>query len=215
MADHTEKRRKAILLFIASYLDQNHFPPSYREICSSVKIPSTSTVAKDIAALVEAGYLTKEKDSNRSLRLVEARRKEYMDASSQAMPYREDVHDIPVYGAVAAGAPIYAEDHIEDTVPLPATFFPNDGADYFVLEIHGDSMLNAGIFDGDHVIVRRQDHARKGQQVVALIDDEATVKSYYPHPGYIELRPENPNYSPILVDDCRILGIVCGLYRLY
>lgn len=210
-----EERRKKIFQFIAQYLEENGYPPSYREIGSAVGIPSTSTVSADVHELIKKRILSMDQSSYRSLQIV--RVPEGMESKQEEPPVhiRDDVYDIPVFGPVAAGAPIYADDHIEDSIPLPSAFFHNDGADYFILEIHGESMIEAGIYDGDHVIIRRQDTARNGQQVVALIEDSATVKTFYQHKDYVELRPENASMDPILVKDCRILGIVSGLYRLY
>ncbi|MDD7732799.1 MAG: transcriptional repressor LexA [Firmicutes bacterium] len=211
----TEERRRKVFQFIAYYLDENGYPPSYREIGSAVGIPSTSTVSADVHALIKKNVLSMDRNSYRSLQIV---RVPDGDKSNRLTPpdnSRDDVFDIPLFGPVAAGAPIYADDHVEESIPLPSSFFHNDGADYFILEIHGESMIEAGIYDGDHVIVRKQDYARNGQQVVALIEDSATVKTYYQHKDHIELRPENASMDPILVKDCRILGIVSGLYRLY
>lgn len=213
--DAKERCRK-IYRFIRQFMEENHMAPSYRQICDGVGISSTSTVSKDVHQLEADGLLKMTEGTYRSIHLTTpSSTSAPADDASFPMTTRDDVYDIPVYGSVAAGAPIYADDVIEDTLPLPASFFPNDGADYFLLEIHGESMIDAGIFNGDHVIVRCQNTARNGQQVVALIEDEATVKTFYRHDDHVELRPENPNYTPIRIRDCRILGVVCGLYRLY
>ncbi|MDD7593175.1 MAG: transcriptional repressor LexA [Peptoniphilaceae bacterium] len=205
------QRRRDVYRFIRQFFEEQGMAPSYRQICDGVGIASTSTVSKDLHILETHGLIKMTEGNYRSMQLVDA----IQQPSAPATATRDDIYDIPVYGAVAAGSPIYADDICETTLPLPASFFPNDGGDYFLLEIHGESMIDAGIFDGDHVIVRRQETARNGQQVVALIEDEATVKTFYRHPDHIELRPENPNYRPIRVRDCRILGVVCGLYRIY
>lgn len=207
-----KKRRLAMLQYISAYWEKNHIAPTVRELQGALDIRSTSTVSTDLHALMDAGKIIMTEGSYRSIRPI-ADVEEVEDTTDS--PYRSDVFDIPLYGAVAAGSPIYAEDVTEESVPLPSSFFPNDGADYFVLEIRGESMIEAGIYDGDHVIVRRQDTARNGQQVVALLDDSATVKTFFRRPDHIELRPENAAMDPIIVKDCRILGIVCGLYRLY
>lgn len=211
----TEERRRKVFQYIADYLDENGYPPSYREIGSAVGIPSTSTVSADVHALIKKNVLSMDQNSYRSLQIVRVPDGDTPSRLSPTDSIRDDVFDIPVFGPVAAGAPIYADDHVEESIPLPSSFFHNDGADYFILEIHGESMIEAGIYDGDHVIVRKQDYARNGQQVVALIEDSATVKTFYQHKDHIELRPENASMDPILVKDCRILGIVSGLYRLY
>lgn len=211
----TEERRRKVFQYIADYLDENGYPPSYREIGSAVGIPSTSTVSADVHALIEKKVLSMDRNSYRSLQIIRVPDSEESKQLPSSDNIRDDVFDIPVFGRVAAGAPIYADDHVEESIPLPSSFFHNDGADYFILEIHGESMIEAGIYDGDHVIVRKQDYARNGQQVVALIENSATVKTFYQHKDHVELRPENASMDPILVKDCRILGIVSGLYRLY
>lgn len=211
MQSPAQKRRSAMVRYISSYWMENGIAPTVREIQEALGIRSTSTVSKDLHALIDAEQITMTKGSYRSIRPVE----DLSVQETQDMPYREDVFDIPVYGAVAAGQPIYADDYTEESIPLPTAFFHQDGSDYFILKIHGESMIEAGIFDGDHVIVRRQQTARNGQQVVALIEDSATVKTFFQRAGYVELRPENAALEPIIVKECRILGVVCGLYRLY
>ncbi len=225
MGQNREQRRAMMLQYILRYWDEKKIGPSFRDIQQELKIRSTSTISADIHALIDAGALQMEEGSYRSLRPAEQVSPALDDSDvsvaderTRPLPVsasRDDVYDIPLYGRVAAGDPIFADDYTEESVPLPASFFRNDGADYFLLEIRGDSMIEAGILDGDHVIVRRQNTARNGQQVVALIEDSATVKTFYQRSGYIELHPENPLYDPIIVSECRILGVVCGLYRLY
>lgn len=220
------ERRKQILIYVIKYIEENNYPPSYRDIAAAINIPSTSTVAKEITSLIDDGYLEKDSKNYRSICIVQNKiMEEFPELCSEfssnsnpaksASEARNDVFDIPVYGDVAAGLPILATDEIEDTIPLPSSFFPNDNAEYFVLKIKGDSMIEIGIFDGDHVIVRRQNVARNGQQVVALIEDSATVKTFFQRQGYVELRPENSEMEPIVVKECSILGIVVGLYRLF
>ncbi len=220
------ERRKQILVYVIKYIEENNYPPSYRDISAALDIPSTSTVAKELTKLIDEGYLEKDPKNYRSICTVQSKIMEsfpelYSEFSSNrnksksVSEIRNDVYDIPVYGDVAAGAPILATDEIEDTIPLPSSFFPNDQARYFVLKIKGDSMIEIGIFDGDNVIVKRQNVARNGQQVVALIEDSATVKTFFQRQGYVELRPENSEMEPIIVKECSILGIVVGLYRLF
>lgn len=224
MAISAPERRMRILRYITEYLAKNKYPPSFRDISETLQIPSTSTVHSDIHTLIRQGYLCMDTRNYRSLHLNEERADAlaalgiFLAPESPDVPIselRDDVYDIPVYGNVAAGDPIYADDVVEETIPLPSSFFPSDGSDYFVLKIRGESMIEAGIFDGDHVIIRRQNTAQNGQQVVALIEDSATVKTFYQHADHVELRPENSAMEPIIVRECKILGIVCGLYRLY
>lgn len=211
MFDNISERRQRTLLYIAKYLKENNYPPSYRDIQTALGVGSTSTVSSDIHALIKQGYLEMDKGNYRSIRLTAD---VLPEEEKSAEPYRDDVYDIPVFGDVAAGAPIFADDYIEDTIPLPKSFF-RAGEKYFVLRISGESMIEAGICDGDYVIVKKQDTARNGDQVVALIEDSATVKTYFRRADHIELRPENSSMEPIRVRSCRILGIVCGLYRIY
>lgn len=237
------ERRQRVLLFIAQYSKEKSLSPSYREIQKALAIASISTVYSDVHHLIEKGFLAMERGNYRSLQVVDDFVHEYMPpnqdggaaaggnaASSKAKgsspakdnqkveylsQIRNNVYDIPLYGNVAAGAPIFADDYVEDSIPLPADFFHNDQEEYFLLTISGDSMIEAGIYDGDNIIVRKQNTAKNGDQVVALIEDSATVKTFFKRPGYIELRPENRDMEPIIVTECDILGIVCGLYRLY
>lgn len=230
MFDDLTDRQQEVLLSIAHSLLENHYPPSFREICRDTGIASTSTVSKAINALVAEGYLRMEAGQSRTLQLVEDKMEEYLPASEDRLEaeaqkekaqrdeteaFREDVLDIPVFGNVAAGLPIYADDYVEETIPLPTQFFHRDGGEYFVLKIHGESMIEAGIFDGDYVLVRKQNYANDGDQIVALIEDGATVKTFFRFPDHVELRPENAAMAPIIVQDCTILGRVCGLYRIY
>lgn len=255
----SQERRRRVFQFIADHLERKGYPPSYREIADGLGIASTSTVYRDVHALISERWLSMEKGVYRSLQVVhkkasaggaaaakktaapEKKASAPLQVPSPSAPapkhapvsgarpassrentsappvsdWSDQVMALPLYGAVAAGAPIYAEDHVEDALYLPRSFFRQDGSSYFILQVHGESMIEAGIYDGDHVIVKQQDTARDGQQVVALIDDSATVKTFYRHRDYIELRPENAAMAPILVQDCRILGVVTGLYRLY
>lgn len=220
MFEKLTPRRQNMLRYIAQYTKEKKYGPSVREIQAALSIGSTSTVSADLHALIDAGFLRMEKGAYRSMQLVESRLCEYMpqeferDRRNENTTVREDVLEIPRYGDVAAGLPIYADNYVEDTVPLPSSFF-QVGQDYFILTISGDSMIEAGILDGDHVLIRRQNTARNGDQVVALIEDSATVKTFFQRDGYVELRPENSSMNSILVRECRILGVVSGLYRLY
>ncbi|MDY3052693.1 MAG: transcriptional repressor LexA [Ndongobacter sp.] len=222
MFEKLTPRRQNMLRYIAQYTREKKYGPSVREIQAALSIGSTSTVSADLHALIDSGFLRMEKGAYRSMQLVESRLCEYMPPETERSnaneprpaAAREDVLEIPRYGDVAAGLPIYADNYVEDTVPLPSSFF-QVGQDYFILTISGDSMIEAGILDGDHVLIRRQNTARNGDQVVALIEDSATVKTFFQRDGYVELRPENSSMNSILVRECRILGVVSGLYRLY
>lgn len=212
MAKKMNDRRQKVLHYIIQYMEEKSYAPSYRDIQAAVQCGSTSTIHNDIHALIDMGYLNMDEGNYRSLTVVQ---KDEETSSVVGKMEREDVYDIPRFGKVAAGAPIYADDYIEDYVPLPSSFFPHDGKEYFILTISGESMIEAGIYDGDHVICRKESSARNGEQVVALIENEATVKTFYKRSDHIELRPENSFMEPIRVKECMILGIVVGLYRLY
>lgn len=176
------------------------YPPSVREICSAVGLSSPSTVHGYIRRLEEKGLILRDSAKKRAIRLPER-----TDA--------EEIISVPLVGTVAAGTPILATENITDTFPLPASF----GAkrDLFMLKVKGDSMINAGILDGDYVIVERQETARNGQIVVALIEDSATVKTFYREKDHIRLQPENDALDPILTNEVAILGVVTGMFRKY
>ena len=138
------------------------------------------------------------------------------EAENQQLPQREDILDIPLVGKVAAGQPILAEQNIEDSFPVPARFVGK--GEYFMLSVKGDSMIEAGIFDGDYILIRRQESAENGDMVVAMVDgfeSEATVKTFYKEMDHIRLQPENASMSPILVKDARVLGLVKGVFRYF
>ena len=200
------EREKKILSYMKKEVKKKGYPPTVREICSDLKIKSTSTTHKDIAALVEKGYIKKDPSKPRALMLT-----------SQTLPEeRVDVIDIPVVGRIAAGSPILAEENIEDMFPLPARYIK--GGANFMLTVKGESMVNAGIFDGDYILVEQQATANNGDMVVAMIDgfeSEATVKTFYKEDGHIRLQPENDAMSPIIVHDVKILGKVKGVFRYF
>ena len=196
-------RRRAILDFIRRTIQEQGYPPTVREICEAVGLRSTSTVHFHLKALEEAGYLEREPLLTRALRPVGP---EY-ETKQQRARY------VPVVGRVAAGRPVLAEENIDEVIPLPEEMLP--GGEAFLLRVKGDSMIGDGIEDGDLVIVQRQETAEDGDIVVALIEDEATVKRFFRHHDQVELRPSNPQYEPIFVRDVRILGKVVGLLRRF
>ncbi|HJN91457.1 MAG TPA: transcriptional repressor LexA [Dehalococcoidia bacterium] len=206
-------RRRQILTFIAEATVEHGYPPTVREIGEAVGLSSSSSVHFHLKALTEGGYLQRDGSLTRALRLSE----DGATASDAASPPYlgsgdpSDARWVPLIGSVAAGAPIFAEEQCEDLVPLPPRFVPS--GDAFMLRIEGNSMIEAGISDGDYVIVSRTNTATDGEMVVALIEDEATVKTFYRRDGGFELRPENAELSPIFTDDVQILGKVCGVLR--
>ena len=199
-------REQEILDFINTQVQKKGYPPSIREICAAVGLNSPSTVHTYIKKLEAKGLLVKDGSKTRALRLVET------DAERLAEPVAEYL-SVPVVGEVAAGTPILADQNVTDTFPLPMVFAKNKNV--FMLKVRGDSMINAGIFNGDYVVVTQQETARNGDIVVALLDDSATVKTFYQENGYIRLQPENDALSPILVREVRIVGKVSGVLRIY
>lgn len=205
-----EKEQK-ILDFIEEQTKQKGYPPSVREICSGLDIKSTSTVHMYINKLVEKGHIQKHGLKTRALKVLGAYTdNEVVDTNIQNI-------NIPLIGNVAAGAPILAEQNIEDYFSIPLSFLKRGTSNQntYMLKVKGESMIEAGIFDGDYIIVNKQNTANNGEIIVALIDDEATVKTFYKESSYIRLQPENSTMDPIIVKDVAILGKVVGLFRKY
>jgi len=203
----TEREQK-ILSYMKKEIKKKGYPPTVREICNDLNIKSTSTVHKDLETLSEKGYIVKDPSKPRALMVKDS------DASTNAE--RTDVIDVPLVGRIAAGSPILAEEHIEDIFPVPARYVK--GGTNFMLTVRGESMVNAGIFDGDYILVEQQNAAINGDIVVAMIDgfeNEATVKTFYREDGHIRLQPENDLMSPIIVKDVKILGKVKGVFRYF
>ncbi|MBR5236516.1 MAG: transcriptional repressor LexA [Clostridia bacterium] len=205
MAKRTN-RENEILEFINEQVRLKGYPPSIREICTAVGLSSPSTVHTYLKKLEDKGLLVKDGSKTRAIRLVET------EAERMAEPVAEYL-SVPVVGSVAAGQPILAQENVTDTFPLPMVFAHNKNV--FMLKVKGDSMIEAGILSGDYVIVEQQETARNGDIVVALLDDSATVKTFYRESDYIRLQPENEALSPILVRDVKILGKVTGVFRIY
>lgn len=207
MAKLSEKDYE-ILSFISDYIKQNGYPPAVREICDAVGLSSTATVHARISKLVKAGKLIKDNSKNRSIRVVGD------DASDNYIaPSAQDKYlEIPIYGKVTAGEPITAIEDFSDTFPLPMDFAKNK--ELFMLNVRGESMINAAILDGDQIIVQKQPVANNGDIVVALVDGEnATVKTFYKENGHFRLQPENDTMEPIIVDEVSIIGKVVGVFR--
>ena len=208
-------REKKILDFMKKEIKQKGYPPTVREICAALGIKSTSTVHKDIATLEKEGYIRKDPSKPRALMLVDSE-EEAGAANRFSNAERTDVVEIPVVGRVAAGTPILAEENIEDSFPIPSRYVTNGTS--FMLTVKGESMIEAGIMDGDYILVQQQNTARNGDIVVAMIDgfeSEATVKTFYKEDKHIRLQPENSTMNPIIVKDVRILGKVTGVFRYF
>lgn len=191
-----------ILEYLKECILTNGYPPSVREICSAVNLRSTSSVHSHLSTLEKNGYIRRDSSKTRAIEIID----------DEFNPSRREIANIPIVGTVAAGQPILAEENIEGYFPIPTEFLSNNQV--FMLKVKGDSMINSGIFNGDCVLVESQNTAMNGEIVVALIDDSATVKTFYKESDHIRLQPENDSMEPILVDDCQIIGKVKGLFRL-
>ncbi len=205
------KRERAILKYIQKQMEINGYAPSVREIGRAVDLSSTATVQGYLNKLEEKGFIKKENQKGRTLRLLkDSKGNERIEEPKDYYSNKELV-DVPVVGKITAGQPILAVENITDTFPIPIDFTGN--AECFMLTVRGESMIEAGIFSGDYILVKKQNTADNGQIVVALIDDEATVKTFYKEKDHIRLQPENHTMDPIIVPNCSILGIVCGVFR--
>lgn len=210
-----KKREIAILDYMKSEIKLKGYPPTVREICTALNIKSTSTTHKDIENLVHKGFIIKDPSKPRALMVVNP---EDTNTPALSEPYEashnSQVIDIPIVGRIAAGMPILAEENIEDYFPIPASF-AGKGTN-FMLTVKGDSMIDAGILDGDYILVEQQNSANNGEIVVAMVDgfeSEATVKTFYKESDHIRLQPENTSMSPLLVKEVKILGKVNGVFR--
>ena len=205
------KREKSILRFIEKQLIANGYAPSVREIGKAVGLSSTATVHGYLRRLEEKGYIKKETQKGRTLRLLKGILKDNKKTETKNAYSKKELVDVPVIGKVTAGAPILAVENVTDTFPIPVDFIGN--SESFMLKVSGESMIEAGILDGDLILVKKQNTARNGQIVVALIEDEATVKTFYKEKDHIRLQPENSLMEPIIVSNCEILGKVAGVFR--
>ena len=211
-------REQDILKFIEKQINEVGYPPSVREIGKSVGLSSTATVHGYLAKLEEKGYIKKETQKGRTLRLIKGSNKKKIkkveeNTEIQEKPFYSgrELVDVPVLGKITAGAPILAVENITDNFLIPVDFVGN--SESFMLTVSGQSMIEAGILDGDYILVKRQNIARNGEIVVAMIDDEATVKTFYKENNHIRLQPENSTMEPIIVENCQILGKVVGVFR--
>ncbi len=200
-------KQKEILEYIKQTVLAKGFPPSVREICEAVHLKSTSSVHSHLETLEKTGFIRRDQTKPRAI--------EILDAGFDMV--RKEMTSIPVIGTVAAGQPLLASQNIEGYFPLPTDMLPSKSgtSELFVLHVHGNSMINAGIMDGDQIFVESCDTAENGETIVALIDDSATVKTFYKEDGHIRLQPQNDEMDPIIVKDCQILGKVFGVFRLY
>lgn len=196
-------KQEEILNYIKDEILERGFPPTVREICQTVGLKSTSSVHSHLESLEKNGFIRRDPTKPRAI--------EILDESFNML--RREMVNVPVVGTVAAGQPILAEQNIDSYFPIPAEYMPNEQS--FILRVKGESMVNAGIMDGDSVIVCQQSTARNGDIVVALVEDSATVKTFYKEDGHYRLQPENDTMDPIIVDNLQILGKVFGVFRFF
>ena len=194
MSELSAKQRQ-ILEYMKAEVREKGYPPSVREICDAVGLKSTSTVHGHLSRLEKKGLIRRDPTKPRAIEILDSD------------------FDVPIVGNITAGTPILAVENIEDTFPIPVDYIHNDTV--FMLRVKGESMIEAGIFDKDLILVRQQQDANNGDIVVALIEDFATVKTFYKEKDFIRLQPENPSMSPIIVKDVAILGKVIGLFRKF
>ena len=198
----TDKQRE-ILEYIKKEILNRGYPPTVRDICEAVNLKSTSSVHSHLETLEKNGYIRRDPTKPRAIEIVD----------DNFNLTRREFANVPLIGQVAAGQPLLAVENIESYFPIPTEFMPN--AESFMLKVKGESMINAGIFDGDNILVEKCDNVHNGDIVVALIDDSATVKTFYKEDGHIRLQPENDTMDPIIVPDCRIVGKVFGVLRFW
>ncbi len=195
------KKQAEILEYIKSEILRIGYPPAVREICDAVNLSSTSSVHAHLESLEKNGYIRRDPSKPRAIEIID-------DTFNLT---RREMVNVPMVGQVAAGEPILAEQNITNYFPIPMEFMPNN--DTFMLTVRGESMINVGIYDGDYVLVEKKPTASNGEIIVALVDDSATVKTFYKENGYYRLQPENDDMDPIIVTNCEILGKVIGVFR--
>ncbi len=229
------EKQLEILDYMKQVILDRGYPPSVREICDAVQLKSTSSVFSHLARLEDFGYIRRDPTKPRAIEIIDSdfndKRKENLfhvagsEGTSSSGDFEgasiasftdktsSELINVPIVGTVAAGQPILATENIEQYFPIPAEYMPREQS--FMLKVKGESMINAGILDGDTLLVEQTNTARDGEMVVALVDDSATVKTFYKEDGHIRLQPENDTMEPIIVDDCKILGKVFGVIRFF
>lgn len=196
-------KQQEILEYIKSEIIHRGYPPAVREICEAVHLKSTSSVHSHLETLEKNGYIRRDPTKPRAIEIID-------DDFNLA---RREIINVPLIGQIAAGEPIFAEQNIEGYFPVLPENMPSGEA--FMLKVRGESMINVGIYDGDQILVKKQNTANNGDLVVALVEDSATVKTFYKEEGYYRLQPENDTMEPIIVEQVEILGKVAGLFRTY
>ena len=197
------KKQQEILDYIKSEILNKGYPPAVREICEAVNLRSTSSVHAHLETLEKNGYIRRDPTKPRAIEIID-------DSFNLT---RRELVNVPIVGSVAAGQPLLAVESVESYFPIPSEYMPNE--ETFMLNVKGDSMINIGIYNGDKVLVQKQSTANNGDVVVALIEDSATVKTFYKEDGHYRLQPENDYMDPIIVEKVEVLGKVIGLFRMY
>lgn len=207
----TTRKERAILKFIEEQVIDKGYPPSVREIGKAIGLSSTATVHAYLAKLEKQGFIKKEDKKGRTLKVIKGSDGKPITKQNKNFYTQRELVDVPIIGKITAGQPILAVENVTDTFPIPIDFVGN--SESFMLTVRGESMIEAGILDGDYILVKKQNDARNGEIVVALIGEEATVKTFYKEKDHIRLQPENHTMDPIIVPDCQILGKVAGVFR--
>lgn len=202
MLENKKDKQSEIYDFLKQHILDKGYPPSVREICEAVGLKSTSTVHGHLARLAKKGLIRRDPTKPRAIELIK-------DTIT-----KKEMIDIPVVGKITAGMPILAVENIEDTFSIPLNFIKSNN-ELFILNVSGESMIDAGIRDGDLAIIEKANTAENGEIVVALIDTEATLKRFFKEKDHIRLQPENKTMQPIIVEDCQVIGRLVGLYRAY
>ncbi|MFW6281417.1 MAG: transcriptional repressor LexA [bacterium] len=209
--EELSERQMSILKHIIKEIEDKGYPPSVREIGKAVGLKSPASVHNHLKTLEKLNYIRRDPSKPRAIEVLYNPNKK--NVKQKDLQFNKEMLHIPLVGKVTAGQPILAEENIEDYFSLPADYLKSSGRDVFMLRVSGESMIDAGIHDNDFVIARKQQHADNGDIVIALIEDEATVKTFYKENDHIRLQPENETFEPIIVPDVSILGKVVGLYR--
>ncbi len=196
-------KQREILEYLKSQIINRGYPPAVREICEAVKLKSTSSVHSHLETLEKNGYIRRDPSKPRAIEIID----------DEFNLTRREVVNVPIVGTITAGQPVLAVENLEGYFPIPSEYMPKE--ETFMLKVKGESMINAGILDGDKILVKRQPAAANGEIVVALIDDSVTVKTFYKENGYFRLQPENDTMEPIIVTELNILGKVIGLFRIF
>lgn len=196
-------KQREILDYLKSQIINRGYPPAVREICEAVQLKSTSSVHSHLETLEKNGYIRRDPSKPRAIEIID----------DEFNLTRRELVNVPIVGTITAGKPILAVESIESYFPIPAEYMPNE--ETFMLKVKGDSMINVGIFNGDKILVQKQNTAMNGDIVVALIEDSVTVKTFYKEKGFYRLQPENDTMEPIIVSELDILGKVIGLFRLF